>query len=340
MTVTNVHERVLAAPLDDCAPLIDRLASSDDLLWPVRDWPAMRFAPGLEVGAPGGHGPIRYYVEELDPGRWVRFRFTGPDGFDGYHEFTLQGLGTLRTLIRHTARFRPRRTARLSWPLVFRPLHDALIEDALDKAQSWVSQTEPPTPSWSAYVQRLRALAPQRLKTRVPSRAGRVVGGPTSARLLPGGLLSIAPTYVDRFTLTTDVEAPARDWAKAMFEEFIKRSDRELVFGRLLGLAIGPDGDLDAVSGWQIEVEEPQRIRVAARGRGVRANLLLETRPGSVTMTLGLELRSVARGAVWRVVSMVHRREAAPTLRGGAALLSERRSVHPGSSANKQEEVS
>lgn len=48
--------------------------------------------------------------------------------------------------------------ARLSWPLVFRPLHDALIENVLDNAARHVTgHLERPT-RCSSYVRALRRI--------------------------------------------------------------------------------------------------------------------------------------------------------------------------------------
>ena len=147
MRVLNVHERLLAASPSDTGALIDSLASEDDRLWPGDAWPRMHFDRPLGVGARGGHGPIRYVVEAYEPGKRVRFRFTGPAGFDGWHGFEAEG-----STLRHVLDMRASGRAALSWPLVYRPLHDALIEDALANAQG-----SRPLP-WSAYVRFLRRL--------------------------------------------------------------------------------------------------------------------------------------------------------------------------------------
>lgn len=102
--VRNVHERVL--PASACA-LIDTLSSSDDRLWPRATWPAQRFDRPLGVGAVGGHGPVRYDVVAYEPGRRVRFRFLGPAGFDGHHEYEAVPAGA-GCVLRHTLVVRPR----------------------------------------------------------------------------------------------------------------------------------------------------------------------------------------------------------------------------------------
>lgn len=167
MHVLNVHERLLDAPASHVGALLDSLSSADDALWPHRDWPAMRFDRPLGVGAVGGHGPIRYTVEEYTPGRQVRFRFTGPRGFDGTHAFHVEPSDGGRTLLRHVIDMEATGPAPLSWTLLYRPLHDALLEDALDRAERAVGGTPRPR-AWSRWVRILRWLV-ARARGRRPS---------------------------------------------------------------------------------------------------------------------------------------------------------------------------
>ena len=138
--IINVHERELRGSSHDVAKLLMTLAGSDDRLWPGEAWPKMRFADGLVVGANGGHGPVRYRVEHLDPAGRVTFRFTRPTGFDGVHAFSVVASAKsgepVSTVLRHELQMFVTGMARVSWPLFFRPLHDALIEEALDRAES------------------------------------------------------------------------------------------------------------------------------------------------------------------------------------------------------------
>ncbi|MFC1790882.1 SRPBCC family protein [Gemmatimonadota bacterium] len=135
MKVVNRHSRSFSAPPEVVGQLLDTLATGEDALWPVERWPAMRFDRPMAVGAEGGHGPIRYTVEVHEPGRRVVFRFTGPKGFHGTHWFAMDAHGP-STELHHTIEMRVTGRARLTWPAVFRPLHDALLEDALDKAEA------------------------------------------------------------------------------------------------------------------------------------------------------------------------------------------------------------
>jgi hypothetical protein len=157
--VWNTHERIIEAPLAKVGALIDRLASRDDQLWPKDRWPALRLDRPLSTGARGGHGPIRYFVEAYEAGRSIRFRFTAPRGFHGTHGLEAEEVAPGVVRLRHTLCMRVDGWARLSWPLFFRWLHDALIEDALDGAESHVANSPTEFRQWSLWVRLLRHLA-------------------------------------------------------------------------------------------------------------------------------------------------------------------------------------
>lgn len=148
-----------------------------------------------------------------------------------------------------------------------------------------------------------------------------------------GGLLSrddwperlgFRPDYADRFTLSTGVAASPRAWAAAIFEEGVDRSSRDLIFGRLLGMRTGPDGQAGHIAGWRVESDGADHILLGARGGGTRGALVVETRPGAVSLTTALGFVSRRRAIIWSVLGRVHRRVAAPTLRAGALILRRR----------------
>lgn len=158
MAVLNIHERTIPAPESAVGALLDGLAGPDDRLWPGSDWPPLQLDGPLAVGAAGGHGPVRYQVVGYQPGRWVRFRFSGPRGFDGFHEFTVQPAKG-GSLLRHTIAMRLHGAGRLSWPLAFRWLHDALLEDSLDRAVRACGAAVESPARWGTPVRLLRRLA-------------------------------------------------------------------------------------------------------------------------------------------------------------------------------------
>lgn len=152
-----MHERVLEASEQEVGGLIDGLAGPDDRLWP-RGWPPMRLDRPLAAGARGGHGPIRYTVSEHIPGRRVVFAFTAPRGLDGEHRFEALWAGLGLTCLRHTVTGSATGLMRLGWPLILRPLHDALLDDCLDGAERALCGQQLRSPMWSARVRLLRAL--------------------------------------------------------------------------------------------------------------------------------------------------------------------------------------
>jgi hypothetical protein len=156
MRVHNVHERRIAATPAQVGALLDTLGSSDDRFWPHENWPAIKFDRALQVGAVGGHGTEPYEVVSYAPGKHVRFEFRGGRRY-GYHEFTLEDSGDGRSLLRHTTQAQIPFSIRTAffWYALIRPLHNALLEDLLDKVESQVGRLESPQ-VWSAAVRWLR----------------------------------------------------------------------------------------------------------------------------------------------------------------------------------------
>lgn len=155
MRVHNVHRRAIGSP-EALGVLLDALGSDADRLWPGDRWPRLRLDGPLAVGAHGRHGPIRYQVQTYTRSHRVRFRFQRPPGFDGFHEFCVVGGGEAPAELVHVLEARMSGLARLPWPLMFRPLHDALIEDALDNAERQVTGQIQRPARWSPYVRALR----------------------------------------------------------------------------------------------------------------------------------------------------------------------------------------
>ncbi|MCA1592357.1 MAG: SRPBCC family protein [Acidobacteria bacterium] len=158
----NVHERRIQTSLPLAAvgsALIDNLAGRGDVLWPRDRWPPMFFDRPLGVGASGGHGPLRYFVEDYRPQQSIRFRFTAPRGFVGTHSFDVEEAAPGVVCVRHTLAMSLEGTARLSWPLLFCWLHDALIEDALDRAQAHCQASPVGLSNWPLHVRVLRRAA-------------------------------------------------------------------------------------------------------------------------------------------------------------------------------------
>ncbi|HZG96573.1 MAG TPA: hypothetical protein VEZ46_17895 [Mycobacteriales bacterium] len=133
--VRNVHEREIDADAEMVGAPLDSLASADDRMWPGDVWIPMRFGRPLQVGAVGGHGDVHYTVTgiEVEP---------APGG----------------TLVRHVLEGRPRGAMRVVWPLVVGGLHDAVLEDLLDRVEENATGSVPNPARWTAKTRLLRAM--------------------------------------------------------------------------------------------------------------------------------------------------------------------------------------
>ena len=67
MKVYNYHSRTYNQPKEVITKLFESLTTENDKIWPIENWPAMRFKEGLKIGSRGGHGPIRYKIIEHKP---------------------------------------------------------------------------------------------------------------------------------------------------------------------------------------------------------------------------------------------------------------------------------
>lgn len=157
--IQNVHERTLDGSPAAVGALVESLSSPGDRLWPKQRWPAMRLDRGLEIGSDGGHGPVRYAVDRHEPGSLVAFVFTPAFPIAGEHRCEVLPAADGRTLLRHTLEGRPQSWLRLGWPLCFRWLHDALIEDAFDRAEAQIANAEWRPRPLAVHVRWLRWIA-------------------------------------------------------------------------------------------------------------------------------------------------------------------------------------
>jgi hypothetical protein len=170
MKIRNVHERSLNAPAEKVGEILDSLSSEDDRLWPGDRWPPQRFDKPLGVGARGGHGPVRYAVSAYVPGRIVEYRFDGAglmEGWDGRHLFEVIPRRS-HVILRHTidAAVDPK-----IWPVWFfltRPMHNALIEDAFDRAESGLGIGPKRPARWGIWTTFLRKMLAKKVARSAP----------------------------------------------------------------------------------------------------------------------------------------------------------------------------
>ncbi len=155
LQVYNIHARQLSNNPKN-GQLIDQLSSSNDILWAHERWMPMEFPKGLKMSSNGGHGSIGYDIQSYTPSKTIRFRFTAPKGFEGWHGFTLEPNG----IIRHELRINALGNAIWLW-LLIRPIHDAVIEDCFDKAEAFAAAREVKPRQWSLWVRFLRKISPR-----------------------------------------------------------------------------------------------------------------------------------------------------------------------------------
>ena len=143
MRIHNVHERTVPLTAEAAGELLDTLGGPDDRLWPSDRWPPMRIAGGIRPGARGHHGAIRYEVCGVEPGRRVRFRFRDMPGLDGEHGFEVLEAGDA-AVVRHVVDATARGPAEWCWRLFLGRLHDACVEDVLDRAEGRAPRAHDP----------------------------------------------------------------------------------------------------------------------------------------------------------------------------------------------------
>ncbi|VAW13661.1 hypothetical protein MNBD_BACTEROID03-124 [hydrothermal vent metagenome] len=108
-------------------------------------------------GSKGGHGPIRYSIEKYIPNEFILFRFIKPTGFNGIHKFEIIELKNGKTELKHTIDMDAVGKGLFTCNLAIRTLHNALLEDALDKVENQFL-TEKRKTEWTIWVKILRKI--------------------------------------------------------------------------------------------------------------------------------------------------------------------------------------
>lgn len=160
MKVLNIHERTVIGDADQARRVFDSIGEKQDLFWPRKNWPALRLNAPKEQGGSGGHGPIHYRSLVHESGKKTVFQFENiglSRGLSGCHFFELQMDGD-RVTARHVIDAKLHGWALLTWPLFIRPMHDALLEEALDNFEKAITGFIKKTSAYSPYVRLLRFL--------------------------------------------------------------------------------------------------------------------------------------------------------------------------------------
>ena len=298
-TVTNVHERRLAAPAAEVAPLLDRIGGHDDPLWPSPPWVPMRLDRPLSVGADGGHGAVRYYVSRYERGRLVEFTFHRQTGLLGTHTLEVEPLGSDACVLRHRLVARPVGIQQILWPAVIRSCHDTVLEHLLDNAELAVTGrvARPVDYPWRA-----------RLAVWAESGGVRTVPLPDSATLLSGAIP--APDLADAYSvrLPPGTTEDPQQWADRVFRDppravrALLRLRNSLV--RLIGIEPGDSSAFDTLRRTDREV----LLGTDAGHLDFRASVLVQPDADGTTVTVSTvaATNSAAGRAYLGVVSVVH----------------------------------
>jgi hypothetical protein len=179
MHVHNVHTREIAAPSTPVGDLLDELGRDGGRIWPADRWPTapMDFDRGLEIGSSGGHGQIRYVVDEHVPGRSVTFRFTPEMALDGFHRLDVEPLSPGRTRLIHTLEAEVGRELRFVAPVLL-GFHDAMVEDMLARADHFATGAPLRYPRIPLWLRLLNAaeIAGHRCRTALTAARARPAG--------------------------------------------------------------------------------------------------------------------------------------------------------------------
>ncbi|MFT4035629.1 MAG: hypothetical protein QM679_08650 [Patulibacter sp.] len=162
--VCNIHSRSLPCSAEQAGALLGQIAGEASPLWPVDRWPAMVLDRALSVGAHGGHADVRYCVTAYTPGRRVEFTFERGGRLDGTHTLeVVPGEQSGTCVMRHVITGRLVGSGKLAWPLAIRPMHDALIEDLLDRAEASARGREAVPRRWGLAVRVIHRLVMRKL---------------------------------------------------------------------------------------------------------------------------------------------------------------------------------
>ncbi len=157
MKIINIHQRDYELSVSVLSDVLNSLSTENDLLWPKEEWMPMVLDNGLNPNSKGGHGPIEYYVEEYEFGKMINFCFTKPREFIGNHRFEILKLNAEKTRLKHTIDMKVNFKGLVSWYVAIKWLHDALLEDCLDKVYNLHNESKMNSPH-SLWVRTLRKI--------------------------------------------------------------------------------------------------------------------------------------------------------------------------------------
>lgn len=301
--IRNVHERTISAPVDDVGRLIDGLSGPGDVLWPSPPWPPLRFDRPLGLDATGGHGPMRYRVTAYVPGRRVVCTFEPGRRLDGTHTLVAEAAGPDRTVVRHVLSARLRGVGLVGWPLLFRSLHDALVEDLLDRAESTLGVGPARRHRCSPWVRLVRRV----LVRRAPVRRGQVRVQTVPVPDTP--LLAAALPRVD-WSDAHAVAAPPgtshdpQAWADAVFRDppswVVAAVGLREALGGMVGIERGGPSSFDTIT------RSADEVLLGTDQRHLNFRVSVWREPDRVVLSTVVRLNNTRCRAYYALVRHVH----------------------------------
>jgi len=296
--IHTTHERVIAAPMNEVGALLDTLGSHDDRMWHNRLGLPIPLHPALQIGARGGHGPMRFQVVEHVPGNRVSFRFDRRTRLDGMHGFEILPGPDGTTRLRHTLTAAPFGAMHVLWPLVVHALHDTVIEDVHDHVERTLTGTA-------------RRVQPAPVRARVVARAigrRRVVRAPVRT----DGLLTAALPRIDAADAWS-IARLARDprdvdtWVSALLGH-VGVGGRALLGIRnaAMRMAGRTTGERRPVTGFPVVARTPDELLLGIDDRHLSFRVSVRVHDRAVTMTTIVQIHGAFGRAYWAVVRLVH----------------------------------
>lgn len=130
------HQRTIDCAIETARGLFETFVDNDSIFWPTSSWPRDAFNDDqLKIGSIGGHGGTKYKIQHYQPGACLEFSFIYPKGYLGTHEFRLIFLNSSQFLLCHVTNIKTNIYHWMLWQIMIRWVHDALIQDAFDKAE-------------------------------------------------------------------------------------------------------------------------------------------------------------------------------------------------------------
>lgn len=127
---------------------------------------------------------------------------------------------------------------------------------------------------------------------------------------LPQSILTLSSLpridYVDRFSLSTHVDATPERWARAMFGNIPSLAEI-LIWRILLGLRLSRERSPSTVAGWRIGDRGADWIRLEATSWFLAGNLLVQRADQQVSLITFIHYRRWLGRLVWALLSAFHR---------------------------------